>query len=202
MRTTQRRWRLSATLLLLPLFAAAAIGLAACGSGDDDGDGARAQTASGATGDAAAMDTQQGGDAGAGSAADPAPVGDRGQIRRLLDEAQAAYIAGDGSGYCEMLTASGQEQIVRFAKAYGVADTCEQFIATTSQATKNAGIKQKPTKILAIKLDGDRARATVSDGGRPPQPFAFVKQEGVWKIPDPGFDDIFDQKRPNQQQTP
>jgi hypothetical protein len=41
--------------------------------------------------------------------------------------------------------------------------------------------------VLSVRVDGDRATARVSDGGRPSQPMTFVKIDGDWKLPDPGL---------------
>lgn len=169
-----KRALLTATVAL----AVATVG-AACGSDDNDSAGDNAGQAQAGGTESRAAD---------GTTADTRPTGgDKAQIRHVMQKIQADYIAGDAPAYCAALTAAGRKQVADVGKTLGLPADCEQFIAKTSKMSRDSGIEQKPTKVLRIAVDGNQATATISDGGRPPQPLAFVKQDGEWKLPDPGL---------------
>lgn len=155
---------------------ALALGAAACGddndAGNDGGDG-RAGAA-----DGAGAGKSDGGQEFSGREA---------EINEVLVGVQDAFVELDGAGYCEKLAPAGIRQVERFGKAFAYGDQCAEIIDAASKATRDAGVKQKPTKLISVKFRGDRAIATVSNGGRPPEPMTFVNHDGNWKIPDPGF---------------
>lgn len=155
---------------LAVLLAAVAVGATSCGSGDTAAD-SRDQPAS--TGNVEREAAE--------------PVSDKAQVRQLVDDLQANYIAGDGAGYCAGLTGHGRKEIADVAKAFNLGTTCEDFIAKTSRMTRKAKVKQKPTVVLAVQIKGRRAIATVSDGGRAAIRMAFVKRGDEWKLPDAGI---------------
>jgi len=167
----------------------AVIGLAAapgCGSSDDGNASGQAQ-ADRATSDnptnAVVDDTSTGGS-------------DRDQILAVLDGIQADFIAERARAYCAKLTDAGRRQIVAFGRPYGHTGGCVGVIAKLAAMTKQARVKQKPTKLLAVKVDGDQAVAKVSNGGRPPEAMAFVREDGEWRIPNPGFTNEAPPKKP------
>jgi hypothetical protein len=166
--------------VLIAALAALAFTPAGCGSDDDDDAGqagaAQTQPAKPASGN--------GGDA---TRDDAVPRSDAGQIRQLLADAQLDYLEGNAEAYCARLTAAGRAQVANFGRAYQQGDTCQEVIRKTSATAGETGLKQKPTKLLSVKVNGDIAVAQVSDGGRPPQPLRFVKHADGWKIPNPGF---------------
>lgn len=177
------------TLIRVPLIVLATIALTAgptaCGSSDDDGSEAQGQAA-GSTTKAVADDDAA---AHAGS--------DKEQVRWLLDALQADFIAGDATGYCSKLTAAGRKQLADVSKSFGRGPSCVEYIAQTSKMTRESGIEQRPTELLSVRIRGNRAVATVSDGGRPPEPLVFVKRDGRWKLPDPGVKEaLFGKSKP------
>jgi hypothetical protein len=118
------------------------------------------------------------------------PTGnDKQQIGQLIKNMQAYYIQGDAENYCASLTAGGRKMVAEVGKPYKMGSSCEEFISRTSKLTRQAKIKQKPTVLLAVRVRGDKAVATVSDGGRSAQSVALVKVGGEWKVPDPGIRD-------------
>lgn len=166
---------------------ATAIALAGCGSNDDG-----TTAASGGSATAVNDGTGPAGDAGRPASGEPAALpaatgSDARQIRVLLDYLQERYIAGDGPGYCAGLTADGRKLVAEISKSYRLGDTCEKFVVKTAQMGRETNTKQKPSKIVSVKVKGNRAVAQVSDAGRPPAPLAFAKEDGRWKLPDPGF---------------
>jgi hypothetical protein len=118
-------------------------------------------------------------------------MSDRAQIRQVMDDVQAAFVAVDGRAYCSMLAPAGRLQVERFGRSFQHGDDCVETINTVAAMTRDAGAKQRPTKILSVRIHGDRAVATISNGGRPPEPMRFVKVDGQWRVPDPGFTNPF-----------
>jgi hypothetical protein len=47
---------------------------------------------------------------------------------------------------------------------------------------RDANLTQVPAKILGVKVDDDRAKITISDGGRPPLDLAAARQGDEWKL--------------------
>lgn len=156
---------------------ALAAGAIACGA--DDGDSDRAQSGTNAA-DSTGSDSD---------ATKPLTGNDKQQIRQLLKNLQADYIKGDAVSYCSSLTAAGRKQVARVGRPYGLGDTCEDFISQTSAMARDTKVKQKPSVLLSVDVRGNRAVASVSDGGRLAQPLVFVKVDGEWKVPDPGIRD-------------
>lgn len=143
----------------------------------------------------AACGSDEGGDAGTGQAKSKGPTpkpltgNDEQQVRQLVKNVQIYFIKGDGENYCESLTAAGRKMVGEVGRPYRMGNTCEEFISRTAELTRKAKVKQKPTKLLAVQVRGDKAIAIVSDGGRKAQPVDLVKINGEWKIPDPGIRD-------------
>jgi hypothetical protein len=129
-----------------------------------------------------------GGGCGDDDSPDRPPQDDATEIRELVRTLQSDYVEGAAESYCSKLTAAGRAQVVRFGRAYRQGTTCESVIATSSQLARRTDTEQRPTKVLAVSVTGDRATIRVSDGGRPPQRIRLVKRDGAWKVPDPGFD--------------
>jgi hypothetical protein len=112
-----------------------------------------------------------------------APANDKARIRQLIKDLQAEFLAGEADSYCSKFTATGRGEIAAVAKQFGHGSTCEDFVTVTSKMTRDSDVEQKPTATLAVRVDGNRAVATVSDGGRAAVPMTFVKQGGEWKRP-------------------
>lgn len=167
---------------LAVLAATFAASLTACGS--DDSDGSASQATAG-PGNASEIRSEDYGI----KTPDPAlrSGSDEDQIRYVIEDLQSDFIVGDGDGYCSNLTAVSRKQIADVARSYQHGKTCQDFVTATSKLTRKVNPKQKPTVVLSVKVDGDRATATVSDGGRDPAPVKFVNQDGSWKVLDRTF---------------
>jgi hypothetical protein len=163
--------------LTILLAAVAATCAASCGSEDNGSDDPPSPVA--ATQDETSGQTSPQDAARTGSLDD--------QIRYVIKRIQDTYVAGDATGFCSTLTAAGRKQYADVAKEFGHGSTCEEYVTVTSAMTRKAKVKQKPTVLIAVHRKGDRAIATVRDGGRPPMPMIFVKRDGEWKLPDPGI---------------
>lgn len=123
------------------------------------------------------------GDDGGGSGSGPASAtGDEASIRKLFKDFEAAYQAGDGERACRMLTAAARAEA---AGLRGDGQTCQQSVARIGATMGD--IEQQPSKILSVRVDGDRATASISDAGRPPVELPFVREDGGWKIAELGF---------------
>lgn len=157
---------------------AAMLALAAAGCGDNGDD----------NGNAAA--------GGGGQAADGAGgelTGREAEVNEALVGIQDDFVAVDGASYCDRLAPAGIRQVEDFGRAYGYdSGDCVKVVNTIAKNTRDSGIKQRPTKLISVKFDGDRAIATIRNGRRPREEMIFVNQAGEWKIPDPGFETGFD----------
>lgn len=106
---------------------------------------------------------------------------DEADVRSTFKRFEAAFQAGDGYRACRMLTKAAREEAGNLISD----QTCERGIA---QLGDTAGdFKQDPSKILSVRIDGDKAVASVSDAGRRAVPLPFVKEGGQWKISDLGL---------------
>lgn len=140
--------------------------LAACGSDDGDSEG----------------DSKQ-------ATAPAVPTTDRGRLAALLNDLQASFIAVDGKRFCGHLTRGGQAEVVRYGKAVSMPGSCPAIITKISKATRDAGVKQRPSRMLSARINGKKATALVKDANRRPEPMHFVKVDGSWKLPSPGLED-------------
>jgi hypothetical protein len=110
------------------------------------------------------------------------------EIEEVLVGVQDDFDQVDGASYCARLAKSGVRQVEEFGKAYGHGNDCVKIIDTVAKNTRDAGVEQRPSRLVSVEFKGDdRAVATIRNGKRPPEPMTFVKEGGEWKIPDPGF---------------
>jgi hypothetical protein len=150
-----------------------------CGS-DDDGNGGGSQAAGAAESPAAGGED--------GGAKFVATGSDDEQIEQVLHQIQEDFDDVNGEGYCDKVVAAEQRDIVGFGENFGKGSTCSGVIDKVAQEALDRGVVQKPTKLLFVRVDGDRARARVSNGGRPPEWMPFVRRGGQWKVVESGFD--------------
>lgn len=154
----------SIRLLALAVVLVLALGVTACGGSDDDGGG-----------DAAAKPgevAKGGGQAGATS--------DEAQIKAMFKRLEGALSDGDADRFCGGLTKSGRKESLQFTLPFS--KTCKDSVRKMTKVNRNANLKQVPAKILGVKVNGDRAKITISDGGRPPVALAAARQGGEWKL--------------------
>lgn len=148
-----------------------ALGVAACGSGED--------------GDSAA---QEQGSASKDGEDFVATGNDKEQIKQVLHQIQEDFENVDAAGFCSKTTAAERREVAAFGRNYKHGTTCVAVIDNQAKAASKAGVEQRSTKLLSAKVNGDRATATVSNGGRPSEPLPFVKVDGEWKLAEVGFE--------------
>jgi hypothetical protein len=116
-----------------------------------------------------------GGDDGSGSATDQR------EVEGVIVGLETALRAGDAKAVCAALTAKGQREMKATTFA-GDGQSCEQSVAMLGAASAKAKLKQRPTKVLSVTIDGDTATAKISDAGRPALQTTLVRQDGSWKL--------------------
>jgi len=152
---------------LVAVLVLAAFAAGGCGdSGDDDGASASAET----------------------SPQFVATGSDEEQIEQILHEIQEDFDRGDGAAYCDKVTEEEQQDIIGFGRNFNKGSTCSGVIDTVAQESKLGGAEQKPTRFIAARVNGDRARVRVRNGPRAPEWMVFVREDGQWKIVESGFD--------------
>ncbi len=170
--------RFSIRAIALVAVAVFALAAGACGS-DDDGDGA---------GDGAGDRASETG-ADFEKSSDFAATGsDEQQIEQVLDGIQADFVNVDGAAYCDKVIPAERREIEAFGRNYRHGTTCVGVVNNLARETNKTGVKQNPTKLLSVRVNGSRATAKVSNGGRPPEPLAFRKMGGEWKLVESGFE--------------
>jgi hypothetical protein len=179
-RASRPSWPVLAVSALLAL----TLALAACGSDDDDGGGT---AAAGGGGEPAAASSDAGGGSADGGGAASGGSDDE-QITALFRDLQAAFIAADGVRFCALLAADGQAEVVRYGKVVGHKGDCAKVMTRLGQATKRADVRQIRSRVLSVKVNGDKAVAMVKDGDRTPVPLNVVRVDGEWRLPSPGLE--------------
>jgi hypothetical protein len=152
------------------LATALALGVTACGDSDDSG---------GSSGAAASTDE-------GGTSANGAKPSDEQQIRTTFRAVTDSFESGDGKTFCASVTPAALKQVESLAIGLQV-EGCEAMIAQLAKQTKAANVKQRPAKVVSVKVKGRRATMVIRDGGRPPSSVRFRKVDGMWQLSDPGI---------------
>ena len=139
--------------------------IAGCG-GDDDGDAGASQD---------------------GGSEFVATGSDEQQIKQVLQGIQKDFDNVDGVAYCDKVTKAEQKDIIGYGRNFGKGETCVDVIEAVARETKLSGVEQKPTTFISAQVNGDRARARVKNGPRPPEWMPFVKEGGEWKVIESGL---------------
>jgi hypothetical protein len=141
-----------------------AAGLAACG-GDDEKDSRDANAAT------------------AGTKTATTPASDEQQIEALVSRVQKAFLtAGQGQVICDGLTERGQRDITRYGNAVGLPGSCQKVANAMIQRELDGGTKQRPTKVVSVRVRGPRATALIRIAGASSLQQRYRKQNGEWKI--------------------
>jgi hypothetical protein len=148
-----------------------ALALGACGDGDDNDPGA-----DGATAQQAAENSPR-----------TTPTGDA-SYPAGGEDVQARMRAADG-GLCSSMTADGKTVIKRLARSLGFPPgSCSAAIVTIFGPSKAENADSQPSKILAVKINGNTAIAQMARPKTAPLPFTAVKVGGEWKLANLGDD--------------
>jgi hypothetical protein len=112
------------------------------------------------------------------------------RIKEVFAQWQEDFTTGKGPETCARLTDSGRKELLAYRDVAGYIDrdaTCAEVVSSIIEGTEDAGVEQKPAKVLSAKVSGNTAIAQVSDAGRPAVPVRLIKQNGEWKLPSAGF---------------
>jgi hypothetical protein len=134
--------------------AALAVGAVACSSDDseNDADGASAQAAK--------------------------QVSEK-QIRSTFDALQDAFTKRDAPEVCDQLTGRAQEQTARDGGPS--LKSCEDVVKQMFVQYGDGNLKRN-AKVVRVRVDGDRALATVTAGQTIELPAPFLKTDDGWKM--------------------
>ncbi len=114
---------------------------------------------------------------------DRSPEADRQEIRDVVREVQADFAAGDLAAVCESLTKDAQRHIGD--AEHDPPTTCDRDIRLfAGGVSKGSGaVRPGSRSIERIAVDGDRATATVSLGGRDAaSDVPLAREDGEWKV--------------------
>lgn len=117
-----------------------------------------------------------------------APTNDEEQIKAVLREIQEDYDAGDGEAYCRKLIEGERQEVAAFGRNFGRGSSCVETIRTSSMIGGDKEVKQNPTILVSVRVEGERAVAEVRNGGRPPESMIFLKRGSEWKVVESGFE--------------
>jgi hypothetical protein len=107
---------------------------------------------------------------------------DKAQIEKTVTGVYDALADKDAKRICDSISEQGKKKISETAsKGSSKKRSCEQ-VFTIGLAVAGDQLKQaKDVKVSDVKLDGDRARATVSLQNRKSD-VGLVKEDGNWKL--------------------
>lgn len=144
-------------LLLLAMIAALALG--ACGGDSDD-----------------STQPQSGREADGGSESD--------RVRATVDGLYDAMGDRDAEGVCDQLNEAAQEQVAKGGLPGSEGTTCVEGFQAFFEAAEEAGGLDTPdnAEVVDVKVDGDRATATVKFGPGQRGKIPLVKVDGEWKL--------------------
>lgn len=110
--------------------------------------------------------------------------GDESEIKETVNGVYDAIAAKDAAKVCDSLSEEGKRQVTRgSAASRGGRQSCEAVFGFGLSVAGDALAKSKDTEVTDVKVNGDRATATVklddSSGD-----IGLVKEGGEWKIRD------------------
>lgn len=93
----------------------------------------------------------------------------------------------DSAGFCDLMSKDARKQTITYAKQSSGVDkewNCENSVELlVIRSKRTGGLKQtRNAKVVAAKVDGDRATATVRFGKGPLSSIPLVKEDGEWKL--------------------
>lgn len=100
------------------------------------------------------------------------------EIRAAFKSFEADLQAGKAESACAQMTRAGQQAAARLGGADG--GSCVKTIQAFAQGAGE--LEQKPSRIVSVTVNGDKAVAKVSDAGRTPVDLPFAKEGGEWKL--------------------
>jgi hypothetical protein len=158
-------WRRLASVLIAGAALAAAAG---CGS-DDDSSAARESARQ----------------------APPAASSDEAMVKKVIADSKRDFTLGNGVAFCARLVPSERRDVVAFAQYISKAKTCPAALEKLSIGTtpERPTTADDPPQTVNVRIDGDRATATVRDEpDSAARSVELVKVGGDWKLLETGFD--------------
>ena len=111
--------------------------------------------------------------------------GTKAQISAVLTGIQKAFVENDPNDFCAGLTTAGRKEVAN--DPFQPGDSCEEVVAHVARVTRKAGVRQRPSIVQSVKVRGNEATAMVTNGGRPPAPVEFAKEDGEWRLVSAGL---------------
>jgi hypothetical protein len=110
--------------------------------------------------------------------------GDEEAVEGAVNDLYAGFAERDADKVCESLTKAQQQRVAkggsgRIAKTRSCREVMGFALGFVGKALKDA----KQAKVTKVKVDGDRARATVVYKGKPGD-LGVAKEGGDWKVSD------------------
>lgn len=157
---------------------ALATAIAACGdSNDDTSNDGNAGASANQDGGSSSNANDTSGDNGSAEQ----PASDEDQIKALLTASQKAFRTGDGKVVCDALTAAGQKDMVDYGSVIGLAGDCAKVAEGVTAYNKKVGLKQPPSKVVAVRVNGQNATAIMRVEGSGAIRQGFKKIDSQWK---------------------
>jgi hypothetical protein len=103
---------------------------------------------------------------------------DEASVKATFSKIEDSFALGDGKAYCSLLTPAARAQETAVTRS----TNCVRGIKQVARLNRSADLKQRPAKVLSVKVNGDRAVIVVRDPGRASQKAWFVKLGGQWRM--------------------
>ena len=109
---------------------------------------------------------------------------DEKQVKSAVKELYAGFAERDAGKVCDSLTRAQQQAVAKGGAASKVQGrSCEQVMGFALGFVGNALKDAKQAEVTDVRLDGDKARATVEFKGRSGN-LGVAKEGGEWKVSD------------------
>ena len=107
--------------------------------------------------------------------------GDEDEAKKTVNGVYDALAEKDAKKVCDSLSREGRRQVTRGGKTRG--QSCEKLLALGFRFTGNALKQAKDAEVSKVKVDGDKAVATVKLRNRTSN-VDLIKESGEWKLND------------------
>jgi hypothetical protein len=106
---------------------------------------------------------------------------DQGAVKQTVKDFYNAIADKDAKKVCDSISAKARKSVSDAASRTGKKQTCSQAFGLALSFGGSALQQAKNVKVGDVKIDGSKARATVSLGNRK-SPVGLVKENGDWKL--------------------
>ena len=109
---------------------------------------------------------------------------DEAGVKAAVNQLYAGFAERDAAKVCDSLTKAQQRAVAKGATGQGVSPgSCRQVMGFALGFIGNTLKDAKQAKVTKVKVDGDKARATVVFKGKSGV-LGVTKEDGDWKISD------------------